>query len=585
MQVYGQLQNAALEVLSSDPSSTVQGRVWLNSTSTKLMLDDGTIKRAMLRNDQNCVLGSSGTAASNIRLNRAAAAVLQFVIGSDTTAEGSLSTSPAQISACQENYATVSAPAAGNKGRLYFDTTLGYLLVDNGATWNSVGIANPMTTGGDIIYGGASGLPTRLGNGSAGQVLTSNGTTTAPGWAAAAGAWDQARMLQNTALSTSVAASALTINLLGKNGSNPSGSNAVIIGFRSATLATGTYSTISQQAALNIVIPSGATLGLQSNMNQGIFLYAIDDAGTMDLGVAGSYISDATTQTCTQISSGSTSSTVIYSGSAHSGAMSVTFIGRLVVNETTIGTWSAAATEIDVGWVPVLTTTQWSANAANVVHSLGEYTMTISSATIVQGDTYTNNGQTFLVTTASGTVTSMGTIGSGAPAASGTLTRASGTGPATLTFSAVTTNLPTKPGSPRVDTYSYRRIGSKLFWRYYYAQGSAGATQGPGIYVMPIPGGNLADLTKVTASTGTATSTQLGMGQRVGWGTLIVDGSYSAETQPELYNSGYVKFRYIPDAAAGSSFWGTGTGAFTATNVGWTGEIEIDILGWQDYGP
>jgi hypothetical protein len=41
---------------------------------------------------------------------------------------------------------------------------------------------NPMTTGGDIIYGGASGVETRLANGSANQVLTSNGTTLAPTW-------------------------------------------------------------------------------------------------------------------------------------------------------------------------------------------------------------------------------------------------------------------------------------------------------------------------------------------------------------------------------------------------------------------
>lgn len=41
---------------------------------------------------------------------------------------------------------------------------------------------SPMTTGGDIIYGGASGTGTRLANGSAGQVLTSAGTTLAPTW-------------------------------------------------------------------------------------------------------------------------------------------------------------------------------------------------------------------------------------------------------------------------------------------------------------------------------------------------------------------------------------------------------------------
>jgi hypothetical protein len=51
-------------------------------------------------------------------------------------------------------------------------------------------VANPMTTGGDIIYGGTSGVPTRLANGTAGQVLQSNGTTLAPSWAAASGGGD-----------------------------------------------------------------------------------------------------------------------------------------------------------------------------------------------------------------------------------------------------------------------------------------------------------------------------------------------------------------------------------------------------------
>ncbi len=54
-------------------------------------------------------------------------------------------------------------------------------------TFTGGGFTNPMTTGGDIIYGGASGVPTRLANGSAGQVLTSNGTTLAPSWQAGGG--------------------------------------------------------------------------------------------------------------------------------------------------------------------------------------------------------------------------------------------------------------------------------------------------------------------------------------------------------------------------------------------------------------
>lgn len=41
---------------------------------------------------------------------------------------------------------------------------------------------SPMTTGGDLIYGGASGTGTRLANGTAGQALISGGGTAAPVW-------------------------------------------------------------------------------------------------------------------------------------------------------------------------------------------------------------------------------------------------------------------------------------------------------------------------------------------------------------------------------------------------------------------
>lgn len=44
---------------------------------------------------------------------------------------------------------------------------------------------SPMTTGGDLIYGGASGTATRLANGTSGYVLTSNGGTSPPTWQAA----------------------------------------------------------------------------------------------------------------------------------------------------------------------------------------------------------------------------------------------------------------------------------------------------------------------------------------------------------------------------------------------------------------
>lgn len=76
-------------------------------------------------------------------------------------------------------YSTASAMAFLAPG------SSGQVLTSGGAgapTWGS-SLTNPMTTGGDIIYGGSAGAATRLANGSAGQYLRSSGTTVAPTWA------------------------------------------------------------------------------------------------------------------------------------------------------------------------------------------------------------------------------------------------------------------------------------------------------------------------------------------------------------------------------------------------------------------
>lgn len=68
-----------------------------------------------------------------------------------------------------------------------FSQVSGAVPINQGGTGQTTANAgfnalSPMTTGGDLIYGGASGVGTRLANGTVGQFLTSNGGTTAPTW-------------------------------------------------------------------------------------------------------------------------------------------------------------------------------------------------------------------------------------------------------------------------------------------------------------------------------------------------------------------------------------------------------------------
>lgn len=52
----------------------------------------------------------------------------------------------------------------------------------SGGGGTSSGMTNPMTTAGDIIYGGEDGAATRLAKGTAGQIVQMNSGATAPEW-------------------------------------------------------------------------------------------------------------------------------------------------------------------------------------------------------------------------------------------------------------------------------------------------------------------------------------------------------------------------------------------------------------------
>lgn len=76
-------------------------------------------------------------------------------------------------------------------------------------------------------------------------------------------------------------------------------------------------------------------------------------------------------------------------------------------------------------------------NVWMTVNVAAPYVFTCSSANATIGATYTNNGHTFTVLATLAAGTTLLCSGTGAAGASGTLTKATGTGDATITFSAV----------------------------------------------------------------------------------------------------------------------------------------------------
>ncbi len=85
------------------------------------------------------IVGSSGTAASNVKLHRGAAGKLQLVLGNDATAEATMATALAETSQRVENYTDAGRPAFGNVGRIIYVTDLARFEYDNGAAWSQIG--------------------------------------------------------------------------------------------------------------------------------------------------------------------------------------------------------------------------------------------------------------------------------------------------------------------------------------------------------------------------------------------------------------------------------------------------------------
>lgn len=83
-------------------------------------------------------------------------------------------------------------------------------------------LSNPMTTQGDIIYGGASGAPARLAPGTSGNVLQTNGAGAAPTWVTPSGGGGGSSgafvLLEEHTVSAAAAVNFTTRNVTGQSG-------------------------------------------------------------------------------------------------------------------------------------------------------------------------------------------------------------------------------------------------------------------------------------------------------------------------------------------------------------------------------
>ena len=172
-------------------------------------------------------------------------------------------------------------------------------------------------------------------------------------------------------ITASVGSSALTITL-----------NPTSLDFRSATIGSGTVTTVSNAAAISVTIPSTSTMGTVSAVQSRIVIIAINNAGTVELAAVnisgGSVLDETTLITTTAAVAAGNSATAYYSTTARTG-VAYRVVGYVESTQATAGTWVTAPSTIQ----------GYGGQALAAMSSLG-YGQTWQTVTRTSGTTYYN---------------------------------------------------------------------------------------------------------------------------------------------------------------------------------------------------
>jgi len=209
---------------------------------------------------------------------------------------------------------------------------------ESGGGSNYIGFQAPASVTSDVTFT----LPD--GDGTSGQVLKTNGSGTLSWSNDSSAAVSSSNEVSNLSIVSSVGSSALTIAVKTQGGSNASGGDSINIGVRDAS---GGYAQRSITGALSVVVSSGSTLGQTSAATARLFIYLIDNAGTLELAVSQTLYNDnQTISTTAEGGAGAADSgTVIYSTTARSN-VNFRLIGTLQNTQTTAGTWASAGSNL-----------------------------------------------------------------------------------------------------------------------------------------------------------------------------------------------------------------------------------------------
>jgi hypothetical protein len=160
----------------------------------------------------------------------------------------------------------------------------------------------------------------------------------------------------NLTLAATVNSNALTISMLNTGtGGAPSAANPVWLSFRDSTIAAGDPQTVALTSALTFTIASGSTMGCSSGFMCRLWVFAINNGGTVALCAYNSNgsgtivgLNEAQLQTSASGTSGGNSAQTLYCSTTAVTSKAVRYLGYIDIQESTAGTWATGPTYIQL---------------------------------------------------------------------------------------------------------------------------------------------------------------------------------------------------------------------------------------------
>jgi len=147
--------------------------------------------------------------------------------------------------------------------------------------------------------------------------------------------------LVNGYVDFSVSSGILTVSLFADGGAAPTASNPVWVRIRQGNPEDGTYAWRVITSALSMTVSSGSTLGHSNAVASAVYVYAIDNAGTIELAVSSKFFGDGPQSTTAEGGAGGADSqSTLYSTTART-SVPIAPILRWQSTQTTAGTWAA----------------------------------------------------------------------------------------------------------------------------------------------------------------------------------------------------------------------------------------------------